>query len=90
MEMEITHINIYTKIYHLTFRNTNFKHVNSLWAPDITYINVTWLIIGSYDDLLYECEHLQHYTALHQNSETFPTLYRKIISDNLKSVFPNV
>ena len=44
----------------------------------------------NYDDLLNECEHLQHYMALHKNSETFPALYRKIISDNLKSVFPNV
>ncbi|XP_040197362.1 zinc finger MYM-type protein 1-like [Rana temporaria] len=43
-----------------------------------------------YGDLLNECEHLKHYMILDQNCETLPALYRKIISDNLKSVFPNV
>ena len=44
----------------------------------------------NYDDLLNECEHLKHYMALDQNCKTLPALYRKIISDNLKSVFPNI
>lgn len=44
----------------------------------------------NYDNLLNECEHLKNYMALDENCETFPALYRKIISDNLKSVFPNV
>ena len=43
----------------------------------------------NYDDLL-KCEHLKHYMALDENCETLPALYRKIVSDNLKSVFPNV
>ena len=42
------------------------------------------------DDLLNECEHLKHYMALNENYETLPALYRKIVSDNLKSVFLNV
>ena len=44
----------------------------------------------NYDDLLNECEHLKHYMALDENCETLPALHRKIVSDNLKSVFPNV
>ena len=44
----------------------------------------------NYDDLLNECEHLKHYMALDENCETLPALYRKIVSDNWKSVFPNV
>ncbi len=43
-----------------------------------------------YADLLSECEHLKHYMVLHEDCVTLPALYRKIISDNLKSVFPNV
>ena len=43
----------------------------------------------NYDDLL-KCEHLKHYMALDENCETLPALYRKIVSDNLKSVFLNV
>ena len=44
----------------------------------------------NYDELLYECEHLKHSMALDENCEPLPALYRKIVSDNLKSVFPNV
>ena len=40
--------------------------------------------------IINECEHLKHYMDLHENCETLPALYRKIISDNLKSVYPNV
>ena len=41
----------------------------------------------NYDDL---CEHLKHHMALDENCKTLPALYRKIVSNNLKSVFPNV
>ena len=44
----------------------------------------------NYDDHLNEYEHLKHYMALDGICETLPALYRKIVSDNLKSVFPNV
>ena len=44
----------------------------------------------NYDELLNECEHLKHYMALDENCEALPALYRKIVFDNLKSVFPNV
>ena len=44
----------------------------------------------NYDDLLNECEHLKHSMALDENCEPLPALYRKIVSDNLKSVIPNV
>ena len=44
----------------------------------------------NYDDLLNQCEHLKHNMALDENCETLPALYRKIVSDNLKSLFPNV
>ena len=43
-----------------------------------------------YGDLLNECEHIKHYMVLDENCETLPALHRKIISDNLKYVFPNV
>jgi len=43
-----------------------------------------------YGDPLNECEHLKYYMVLGENCEILPALYRKIISDNLKSVFPNV
>ena len=44
----------------------------------------------NYDDLLNECDHLKHSMALDENCEPLLALYRKIVSDNLKSVFPNV
>ena len=44
----------------------------------------------NYDDRLNECEHLKHSMALDEYCETLHALYRKIVSDNLKSVFPNV
>ena len=37
-----------------------------------------------------ECEHLKYYMALDENCEILPALYRKIISDNLTSVFSDV
>lgn len=43
-----------------------------------------------YDDLVNECTHFKHYMHLDENCKTLPALHRKIISDNLKSVFPNV
>ena len=39
-----------------------------------------------YGDLLIECEVRKHYMVLGEDCETLPALYRKIISDNMKSV----
>ena len=49
----------------------------------------------SSDELKNMYEHLangyhKHYMVLDENCETLPALHRKIISDNLKHVFPNV
>lgn len=44
----------------------------------------------NYDGLVNECEPLQHYMDREENCETLLAPYRKIILDNLKSVFLNV
>ena len=43
-----------------------------------------------YGDILNECKHLKDYIILDEKYDTFPTLYRKIIAGNLKSMFSNV
>ena len=58
---------------------TKCEHLAKMYHKDLNY-----------DDLLNECEHLKHFISLNQNSETLPALYRKIILDNLKSVFRNI
>ena len=59
--------------------NKKCEHLANVYHKDLDYGN-----------LLNECKHLKHYMVLDENCETLPALYRKIISDNLKSVFPKV
>ena len=59
--------------------NKKCEHMANVYHKDL-----------GYGDLLNECKHLKHYMVLDENCETLPALYRKIISDNLKSVFPKV
>jgi hypothetical protein len=59
--------------------NKKCEHLANVYHKDLDY-----------GDHLNECEHLKHCMVLGENCETLPALYRKIISDNLKFVFPNV
>jgi len=55
--------------------NKKCEHLANVYHKDIDY-----------GDFQNECKHLKHYMVLDENCETLPALYRKIISDNLKSV----
>ena len=43
-----------------------------------------------YNELLNECKHFKHYIVHDEECTTLPDMYSKLISDKLKSVFPNV
>ena len=58
--------------------NKKSEHLANVYLSDLDY-----------GDLLNEYDHLKHYMVLDENCDTHPALYRKIILDNLKSVFPN-
>ncbi|XP_013788300.1 zinc finger protein 862-like [Limulus polyphemus] len=43
-----------------------------------------------YNELLNECKQFKHYIVHDEEYKTLPDVYRKLIPDKLKSVFPNV
>lgn len=46
-------------------------------------------LANAYADLN-ECKHFDHCLTLDKNFAIFPLLYRKLISDNLNSMIPNI
>ena len=43
-----------------------------------------------YNELLNQCKQIKHYIVHDEECKTLPDMYSKLISDKLKSVFPNV
>lgn len=51
---------------------------------------IHWRKIFDYHELLNECKQFKHHLVLDEECTTLPDIYRKLISDQLKYVFPNV
>lgn len=59
--------------------NKKCEHLANIYHQDLNH-----------NDLFNECVQLKHYISVDENCETLSALYKKIISDDLKAVFPNV